>query len=217
MTAHNTKISDIVDALGVPDSTVRRYVKTFDEFFSSDKRGRTTYYSDDAILIAKHIYVLYEEGKTTAEIQEILMRQYPIQVDVNNTTLENIPALATVDDLMDIAAVQIQIKDALTTYCSAVQDLNDKYATLTGNVMGLLEDSKDVAVSLRTINDTLAICETTNTECIERVAALGAALAEQSKLLDEYRSENEMLRAQVSGSFWSRAKFAFSGLFSKKD
>ena len=59
----------IANQTKIPETTVRRYLLTFEDFFFSKKIGRATKYDSSCIALIKKINDLYNEGYTTADIR----------------------------------------------------------------------------------------------------------------------------------------------------
>ena len=66
MIAHETKI---------PETTIRRYVSTFDDFFMSKQIGRAIKYSPASVKLVKKINSLYGEGYSTDNIRTMLSQE----------------------------------------------------------------------------------------------------------------------------------------------
>jgi hypothetical protein len=67
----------IANESGVPESTVRRYLSTFDDFFLCKKIGRASKYDPVSVPLIKKINALYGEGYSTTEIRQQLSNEEP--------------------------------------------------------------------------------------------------------------------------------------------
>lgn len=67
----------IANESAVPESTVRRYLGTFDDFFMCKKIGRASKYESISVPLIKKINSLYGEGYSTAEIRQQLSQEEP--------------------------------------------------------------------------------------------------------------------------------------------
>ena len=75
-------LSDIARRTGIPAPTARRYAALFKDFFSGRRLGRMTRYPEAAVAVFLRISELYGQGRITAEIEEILRREFPRTIEV---------------------------------------------------------------------------------------------------------------------------------------
>lgn len=77
-------INEIAKELHIPETTVRRYISTFKEYFSHQAKqfGRGKKYPEQAAHIIKTIYNSYRTGKSTDEIRGLLNIQYKQVIDI---------------------------------------------------------------------------------------------------------------------------------------
>jgi hypothetical protein len=75
-------LSDIARRTGIPAPTARRYAALFKDYFSGRRLGRMTRYPEDAVQIFLRVSELYGQGRITAEIEEILRREFPRTIEV---------------------------------------------------------------------------------------------------------------------------------------
>jgi DNA-binding transcriptional MerR regulator len=66
------KFRDLVERSGLPETDVRRFLRTFSEFFTSTKQGRTRLYPPDSVDLLKHIAELEAVGTAIPTIKGIL-------------------------------------------------------------------------------------------------------------------------------------------------
>ena len=74
-------VSQLAKAAGLPDSTARRYVENFKEFFDSRQQGRKKLYNEEGAETLKEIAYLYEQGLTTEQTREELARHYSQNIE----------------------------------------------------------------------------------------------------------------------------------------
>lgn len=74
--------NEIVKELGMSETTVRRYLGEFEEFMQGRQYGRATKYPYQALEITSTIYRLYQEGKNTSEIKDILKAKYQQVIEI---------------------------------------------------------------------------------------------------------------------------------------
>jgi len=74
-------VSQINDETSIPETTIRRYLNSFSEYFRAEKIGRGMKYHPDSVAILKRIYSLYNEDYETPEIQKLLDMEFAITVE----------------------------------------------------------------------------------------------------------------------------------------
>jgi DNA-binding transcriptional MerR regulator len=65
-------LPDLSRATGVSESTVRRYAKTFAEFFPCEGRGRLKAYKEDCLEVIRRTKELFDAGYSTDQVRDIL-------------------------------------------------------------------------------------------------------------------------------------------------
>lgn len=75
-------LSDIARRTGIPAPTARRYAALFKDFFSGRRLGRMTRYPEEAVPVFLRVSELYGQGRITAEIEEILRREFQRTIEV---------------------------------------------------------------------------------------------------------------------------------------
>jgi hypothetical protein len=75
-------LSDIARRTGIPAPTARRYAALFKDFFQGRRLGRMTRYPEEALPVFLRVSELYGQGRITAEIEEILRREFPRTIEV---------------------------------------------------------------------------------------------------------------------------------------
>ena len=96
-------INELADKTGIPDSTIRRYIAKFSDFFVVKGGSRSKRYEDTAIKILLRIKDLYDKGLETDQTHNTLLKEFPRIVDHEAPEEQsNLPALATSDDITEI-------------------------------------------------------------------------------------------------------------------
>jgi hypothetical protein len=67
--------NEITKRSGLPGSTARRYLSTFEEFFISQQDGKQRRYDGESVSTLKRIAQLYEAKQTSADIKAILRQE----------------------------------------------------------------------------------------------------------------------------------------------
>jgi len=76
-------IAEIAEKTGIPENTARRYVGKFSDFIQVKSTGRAKKYPPDTIQVVERISQLYQAGKGTDEIYELLSREQPLMVRID--------------------------------------------------------------------------------------------------------------------------------------
>ena len=105
-------IAEMAEQADIPNSTCRRYLTSFEEFFLLKGGSRLKKYEANAIEILIRIQNLYEDGMDTNEIHSILVREFPIVVngDEQREVREKASALATNEDIAEIKQALVDQK-----------------------------------------------------------------------------------------------------------
>lgn len=107
-------IAEIADKLGIAENTIRRYCRLFHGFLTSKQFGRATKYDTEVLEILANISTLYQEGKSTQEIQDRLKNAYTLTVDVetDKTQLGDVAAINEIREAMAKMAEHIERQDS---------------------------------------------------------------------------------------------------------
>lgn len=83
-------VSQLSKMLEIPETTIRRYLNNFEEYFRSEQIGRGKKYHPDSVGILQRIATLYDADRETIEIRKILADEYAFEVletNENETTM----------------------------------------------------------------------------------------------------------------------------------
>ena len=80
-------ISELARRSGLAESTTRRYIKTFKEFFNTRKEGQRVLYGADGLDILKRVAELYSKGLTTYQVKERLTGAYTAYHEVEDNSI----------------------------------------------------------------------------------------------------------------------------------
>jgi len=104
-------INELAARTNIPDTTVRRYIGKFSDFFLAKGGTRSKKYEDSAVKILIRIKDLYDSGFETEAIESTLRTEFSTVVVVgeDGETVEEKPSapmhtLATADDINEIKA-----------------------------------------------------------------------------------------------------------------
>ncbi len=93
-------ISEICKGTNISNSSCRRYLSEFDEFFSVKGGSRVKKYEEQAVNVIRRIKHLYDEGKDKDEIYNVLINEFPLVVnDDEQRNIDSVPGLATSEDI----------------------------------------------------------------------------------------------------------------------
>lgn len=74
-------VIELSKILKIPETTVRRYLTNFEEYFRSEKIGRGKKYHPDSIELLRRIASLYDTDRETIEIKSILANEFAFTVE----------------------------------------------------------------------------------------------------------------------------------------
>ncbi|HMM39308.1 MAG TPA: hypothetical protein PKB11_11180 [Desulfovibrio sp.] len=119
-------VADIARLTRIPAPTARRYASLFREFLPHRKTGRVTRYAPEAAGVFERIAALYQDGRVTTEIEEILRGEFSRTIDVDAA-----PASAPAADVRAVSP--------------ALAEMVEKF----GQSLQLLADQKEIIACLR--------------------------------------------------------------------
>lgn len=204
-------LSDIAKRTGIPAPTARRYAALFKDFLSGRRLGRMTRYPDEAVAVFQRISELYTQGRITAEIEDILRREYPRTIEVGPASepialpavAQDLPAHlaealsdALADALADALSASIaqfsgaldklaEQKTSLDSHQSDIDKLKNGFVLLARNLKRLAR--RDQA-------DTTALID----RLTDRLRDMEPKLAVMEEITLTLTSDNADLKARVS-------------------
>jgi DNA-binding transcriptional MerR regulator len=116
------KFRELVEGSGLPEAEVKRHVRTFGEFFTTMKQGRTRLYASDSVDLLKRIHDLTEHGTTVPSIRGILRGMHAgtpgvadlgmgITLPVGGHAEEPVGETLTLGVLSDISMLQATLRE----------------------------------------------------------------------------------------------------------
>src|SRR5699024_2076936 len=95
-------VTQLSKTLEIPETTTRRYLNTFDEYFRWEQIGRGKKYDPDSVEILQRIAMLYSADRETFEIKKILADEYAFTIDEeNNGAATNDPPAYDISGKLD--------------------------------------------------------------------------------------------------------------------
>lgn len=91
------RVADIVDQTDIPESSIRRYLKQFNDFVVCKQSGRAIMYAAETVPLMNRVVALYNEGKSTTEIYDILRYEVPIVTEPISSADERIEPVETME------------------------------------------------------------------------------------------------------------------------
>jgi len=105
-------LQELSDLTGIAYTTIARYTKTFELYFSKKKQGRKLLFlKEESIKVATKVKILYESGYKTKQIHEILEEKFNPIIDIQ-----------PVGDERELS----HVKDIILKQAKKIQDLEDQ-------------------------------------------------------------------------------------------
>lgn len=128
-------LQELSDLTGIPYTTVARYTKTFELYFSKKKQGRKLLFlKDESFKVATKVKLLYEAGYKTKQIHEILEEKFNPIIDIQ-----------PVGDEMELS----HVKDIILKQAKKIQELEDEIHEIKE------QNAKDKSDILQGVNEIL--------------------------------------------------------------
>jgi DNA-binding transcriptional MerR regulator len=124
------KVRDLVEQTGIPEADVKRFLRTFGEFFSSTKQGRSRLYPPEAVGQLKQIAELEAVGTAIPTIRGVL-RGVPVEAGGQGNPAPDIAggSIAYAGENLTLGVLS-DIKNLQET----VGDLEERVAALTEKI-----------------------------------------------------------------------------------
>jgi DNA-binding transcriptional MerR regulator len=144
-------IMELAEKTNIPDTTIRRYIQKFNDFFPYKGGSRSRRYEETAIKILVRIKNLFDSGYETDQVDATLRNEFPMVVDDGNNEKEtNTPTLATAEDIAEIKeALKAQsefnklLVEKLEQQQSYIEEsLNKRDRVLMNSVRAMQEERK---------------------------------------------------------------------------
>lgn len=115
-------LGELAKITKISDSTARRYANIFSEYIQSKSFGRITKYQLESAAVFNRVAELYQEGRNTVEILEILPQEFS-RIDSSKPEKTEVKWEQPVAPA--IAAVAEELKAALLAQSEKIQELTD--------------------------------------------------------------------------------------------
>jgi len=141
------RTTEITEITGVPETTLRRFIKRFRHYIVVERRGRWRYYHESAIEVIKTIRRRRDAGATYEEIESELESKAVYTIEPIQEP-ESLPA-----------AINEKIADLLKAFVNQkkeIESLKDEVRTLKEQMQAKEETAKEEKMQLcREINQLL--------------------------------------------------------------
>ena len=174
----------------VSDSTARRYANIFSDYMQSKSFGRITKYQPESAAIFSRVSELYQEGRNTVEILDILPHEFPRLDGVKPEEPEVTWDRPTV---LPDAGVMAEVKEAFAAQSEILQKLAD-ILELRGQEANQIDEaqrersrgiSDQLALLSKDINTHIVTQKENNQGIIHRLDRQGAELEKHISAQEE--------------------------------
>ena len=215
-------LSDIAKKTGIPAPTARRYAALFKDFLAGKRLGRMTRYPEQTVGIFQRIGELYAEGRITAEIEDILRREFPRTIEVGAAPEPiALPAVAadlpanlaralsdalsdSMSGISEALGRLAQQKDSLDSHQADIDKLKNGFVLLARNLKRVAQREQAEADSqlqrlsdrLKAIEPKLAVMEEITLTLTSDNADLKARLSAQEVEIRRLREDRDRLESR---------------------
>jgi len=138
------KLSELARQAGLPDTTARRYMGQFKEYFPSKREGRTRLFPEEGAETLKEIAKLYSQGLTAPQVEERLRGQFEQTIETEETSL-------TVAD----RERELQSRERLAQALETLANQKEKLLELDRTDQALAEKNRELERELSELRDRL--------------------------------------------------------------
>lgn len=180
-------IKELAKETGIAESTARRYISNFEDFFTYQGGSRSRKYEETAIKVLARIKILFDSGYETTGVHAALMAEFPLIVDDDQAEQDSkAPALATAADVEEIKEQLKQYKEFNRVLIERLDNQDRKLEERDRQLLETLEALKQ---------QTMALAEPRE-EKSEEVAEVETEAKEETK--------EETAEKQEKPSLWQR-------------
>ncbi|HWL27105.1 MAG TPA: hypothetical protein VNR38_25690 [Ureibacillus sp.] len=203
-------IAELSDMAELPNSTCRRYLANFEQFFVVKGGNRLKKYEVGAVAVIKRIKDLYDGGMDTHEIHSTLANEFPMVMSNDEEVEKNVPTLVTSED---IAEIKQALEEQKQFNAELLQTLKDQHIYYEKKFNNLVHD-RELISSLR---DSMEQRRLDNSD--DRLKEIEKKLAEQNTSTDELQqlvgTLIETIRESAATNQEQNKKGFWSKLFGK--
>lgn len=198
-------LSDIAKRTGIPAPTARRYAALFKDFLAGRRLGRMTRYPEESLAVFRRISELYTEGRITAEIEDLLRRDFPRTIEIGSEPIA-LPALAQdlpshlAEALSDALAEALSA--SISQFSSALDKLAEQKTSLDTHQSDITKLKNGFVLLARNIKRVArreqADVSTQVDRLAERIRLMEPKLAVMEEITLTLTSDNADLKARLS-------------------
>ena len=141
-------ITEIAKETGIPDSTCRRYLTQFSDFFVLKGGSRQKKYEDKAVPVLLRIQQLFSEGLIKEEIEKTLSTEFPLVVEIDEekerVSSPQVPTLPTAEYIEQMVGqiVEKRVKEENTRVMKYLDERLNKHDELLLQTIRAIQESK---------------------------------------------------------------------------
>jgi DNA-binding transcriptional MerR regulator len=114
-------ITELAERTSIPESSIRRYIAKFPDFFMSKGGTRSKRYEDTSIKILIRIKNLFDSGFETEQVDLTLRKEFPMVVDGDE--VEEKSATPMIPTVEDVAEIKQALKDQAEFNKALIEEL----------------------------------------------------------------------------------------------
>lgn len=173
-------VKDLSDLAGVPESTARRYVRAFSQFFRFQELGRVVKYDPECATILEEISKMYSLGMDSERIADTLADRHPIILDYKlDDNHHELPPVATTKGALAVALEQ-----------------------MAATMQQLVEQQEEIAQLKKEVSDLREAQSSVEQEVKAAVAEAGAAWQQEESKLEEIEIRLSRVESKRNKKWW---------------
>ena len=144
-------INELATKTGIPDTTIRRYIAKFNDFFVADGGSRSKRYDSSGIQVLIQIKDLYDKGLETEQVANELLNDFPIVMKdaLGDGSTNKLPALATSDEISDVKNALVELKLSNDKLFEALKERDELLAKRDEEIKYLLTMNKNLLLAIQ--------------------------------------------------------------------
>jgi DNA-binding transcriptional MerR regulator len=138
-------VTELAEKTNIPDTTVRRYIGKFPDFFTYKGGSRSRRYEGISIKILVRIKNLFDSGFETEQVDAMLRNEFPMVVSGDDKQQEkesNTPALATGEDIAEIKDALKQQQEFNKLLLERLENRDKEYYNKFDQILRMIQEEK---------------------------------------------------------------------------
>ncbi|MFC7394002.1 MerR family transcriptional regulator [Scopulibacillus cellulosilyticus] len=141
-------IKELAERTNITDSSIRRYISNFPDFFAHRGGQRGRRYEDSAVKVLARIKTLYEERFETADVEAALKNEFPKIIDDDKPDdSENDPAFAADEDVTSFKKTELDLTDNVKELEHAYKEDSHRRDQQLMKVLREFQETKQIAAA----------------------------------------------------------------------